>query len=62
MSEYMDQKRAQVSTAKAGSPLARANVSTDVRSRPRFSTVSIIPGMLIWAPDRTDTSSGIPPA
>jgi hypothetical protein len=32
--------------------------STDLSFMPRFSTVSIMPGMEMAAPERTDTSSG----
>ena len=41
-----------------GCPSSRASCAAPRQVMPRFSTVSIMPGMLTWAPERTDTSSG----
>jgi hypothetical protein len=58
MSLNMRQKRSQVSSAKPVLPVWRANATAPSALMPRLSTVSIMPGMLTWAPERTDTSSG----
>jgi hypothetical protein len=39
-------------------PVVSARPSTDSRSSPTFKIVSIIPGIEIAAPERTETSSG----
>ena len=52
------QNRRYESHAKRALPLISASPFTVSSVSPRFSTVSIIPGIETRAPDRTDTSSG----
>jgi hypothetical protein len=58
MRPYMAMKRRYESKAKRWSPVWLARPSTERSLRPRFNTVSIIPGMENLAPERTDTKSG----
>ena len=53
-------KRRKLSHANRSSPLVAASPSTVSSFRPRFSTVSIMPGIDTRAPERTETSSGAP--
>src|SRR4051794_356936 len=55
-------KRQWVERAKARSPERRASASSTSSVMPRLRTVSIIPGMLTAAPERTETSSGRSPS
>ena len=47
------------SMAKRGLFVFSANPWTVFEFKPRFNTVSIIPGMDARAPDRTDTNNGL---
>ena len=52
-------KRRYESQAKRGFPLCSARPSTVSSFRPKFSMVSIMPGIDMAAPDLTETSSGL---
>ena len=58
MSQNMRQKRSHVSSAKLTLPVSRTIAIAPPAVMPRLSTVSIMPGMLTCAPERTDTNSG----
>ncbi len=58
MSANIRQNRSQVSSANALPPGLSASANADADVSPRLRTVSIIPGMLTGAPERTETSKG----
>ena len=58
MRPYIEMKRRYESSAKRRSSVWRASPSTDASLRPRLRTVSIIPGIENFAPERTETSRG----
>lgn len=61
ISLYMAWKRATSSAMNRVSPLALASATAASRPSPRSRIVSIIPGMEIGAPERTETNRGIGP-
>ena len=58
MRPNMATNRRHASRAKRSLPVSRMRPSTVSGFSPRLRTVSIMPGMLKAAPERTDTSSG----
>ena len=52
-------KRRNASHAKRGFPVRASSAALVSSLRPRFSTVSIIPGIDAAAPERTETRSGV---
>jgi hypothetical protein len=61
VSAYMAWNRATTSATNRLSPVAVPSATAAARFRPRFRIVSIMPGMEIGAPDRTDSSNGTGP-
>ena len=59
ISPKSEAKRRYASKANRKSPVCSANPCTVSSLRPRFRTVSIMPGIENAAPDRTETSSGL---
>ena len=59
-SPYIWMSRRYESSAKRGLPVDAARPSTATSFRPRLRIVSIIPGIETAAPERTETSSGLP--